>query len=500
VLRQAQHDRLGRGVVQRTANVGVRSAILWGALALLTLWRLAELFWSPWPLFFDEAQYWDWAQRPAFGYYSKPPMLAWIIALTTSLCGEGEACVRLASAPLHAGTAIVIYRLGCDLWEARVGVWAALLYVSLPAVTVSSGIASTDAPLLFFWAAALLCFRRALVGNDALWWAGLGLAIGLGLLSKYTMILFPLCALLYCALRPDRRALLGNGRAWAALGLAFLVLAPNLYWNAGNGFASIAHTAANANLGGRLFNPGKFLEFFGAQFAVFGPLAMAALIWMAARPKPLLAREPAMFLACFSLPVLALFLGQGFLSRAHANWAAVTYVGASLLVAELALARARWILTGSLALHLVLSFAYYRFDTLVRIAGIELGVRQDPFQRLRGWDALGREVRAALNRRPGAYLLADEREHLVELLYYARPAWPTIKWNPSSRVTDHYDLTTDIRAHADREFLLVTRQAGAPHVLAHFASSERLPDARVALAYGGELRYELYVLKGFRGY
>ena len=69
-------------------------AIAGAVLIALTAWRLVALELSPLTLMFDEAQYWTWAKAPAFGYFSKPPMVAWLIAFTTSLCGDGEACVR----------------------------------------------------------------------------------------------------------------------------------------------------------------------------------------------------------------------------------------------------------------------------------------------------------------------------------------------------------------------------------------------------------------------
>ena len=69
------------------------------ALRLLTLFRLATLAFSQTELFFDEAQYWFWSRELAFGYYSKPPLIAWIIRGATELCGQGEACIR---APIRA--------------------------------------------------------------------------------------------------------------------------------------------------------------------------------------------------------------------------------------------------------------------------------------------------------------------------------------------------------------------------------------------------------------
>src|SRR5258705_3289275 len=69
-----------------------------GALLLtagLTLARLVALFRTPLELYPDEAQYWLWSRTLAFGYYSKPPMIAWAIRAATSLGGDAEAWVRL---------------------------------------------------------------------------------------------------------------------------------------------------------------------------------------------------------------------------------------------------------------------------------------------------------------------------------------------------------------------------------------------------------------------
>ena len=63
-------------------------------IAILTVVRLAGLTFSTVDLFFDEAQYWAWSREPAFGYFSKPPLLAWTIALAERICGGSEACIR----------------------------------------------------------------------------------------------------------------------------------------------------------------------------------------------------------------------------------------------------------------------------------------------------------------------------------------------------------------------------------------------------------------------
>ena len=72
------------------------TAMLLAILAGLLVFRLVALAFNRTDLFFDEAQYWSWSLDPDFGYYSKPPLIAWMIGATTAVCGHGEACIRAA--------------------------------------------------------------------------------------------------------------------------------------------------------------------------------------------------------------------------------------------------------------------------------------------------------------------------------------------------------------------------------------------------------------------
>ena len=61
------------------------------------------------PLHFDEAQYWDWSQNLDWGFFSKPPLLAFLIRVVTELCGNGENCIRSLSPFLHFLTSLIIF-------------------------------------------------------------------------------------------------------------------------------------------------------------------------------------------------------------------------------------------------------------------------------------------------------------------------------------------------------------------------------------------------------
>jgi 4-amino-4-deoxy-L-arabinose transferase-like glycosyltransferase len=465
----------------------------------ITALRVVWLWAQPADLYPDEAQYWFWAKHLAFGYYSKPPLVAWLIALTTGLFGDSEFAIRLSAPLLHAGTAVFVYSIGARLYDRRVGLWSALAYASLPGVSVSAFIMSTDAPLMLCWAATLYAFIRARAASGWGWWLAVGIAAGLGLLAKYAMAYWMLSALGFVLLiRAERRHLPALLGAFAVAGLLY---SPNLWWNWSHGFASYLHTRDNADLAGPLFHPGAALAFFGSQFAVFGPLSFAALILLAARPRAL-AEPGARLLAAFALPSLVMMLVVSFLSRAEPNWAAPAYVSATVLVVAWALRRGwRKLVVFSAALNLAAVVVLFTGCQTLAAAGIELPAKYDPLHRLRGWRTLGAEVGAALARHPSFTLFADDRELLAALIYYVRPhPFGAVKWELMNRVRDQWDLTNDMRKYRGGNFLLVSVHHLADEMRPSFAALEPLPSIAIPIGPGETRVYELYLAYGFKGY
>jgi 4-amino-4-deoxy-L-arabinose transferase-like glycosyltransferase len=472
------------------------------AVAAVTLLRIAWLATNEPNLFADEAQYWVWAQDLRLGYYTKPPLIAWAIAATTALCGDGEGCVRLASPLLHAGTALLLGAAAARLFDPRTGFWTALTYATLPAVSVSATIASTDAPLLTAWAAGLYALVRLREAAAPRWWALLGLAIGLGLLAKYAMAAFVLSLALWLALdRPARRLRQGAG-PWIAAALAVLVIAPNLAWNLANGFATVRHVGENANLAhGVGFNPLSAAEFVAAQFGVFGPILFAALLWVLARRDTWRA-EPTRMLALFVVPLGAIMVTQSFLSRANANWAAPIYAAGTILVVAWALAQARpLLLRASVALHVVAAVLLFAAPPALAAAGIELPRHADPWMRLRGWDALGQAVAREAAPHRDARFLFEQRRDMATLIYYVRPhPLDALMWNPDGIARNEFELTAALTPDVTGPFLFVTRRAEAPDVTARFAQAERIARLTVPTHRDAVLSYTLWRLDGFRGY
>ena len=321
-------------------------------IALVTLWRVAMLPLARAELYTDDAQYWLWSRHLDWGYYSKPPLIAWIIRLSTSLGSNDAFWIRLPFPLIHALTAVVLALVARRLYGARVGGIAGFAYVCLPAVAVASFALSTDTPMLFCFALALLAFLHLAERRSIGWALTLGAAVGAGLLAKYAMVYFPLSAALASLILPSAR--IGRRDALIAAAVALLVIAPNIAWNFGNGFATLHHTADNTRLeNGAAIEPMALAEFWAGQFLIPGPIFFAAyLIGL----RSLRRDRRTAFLALMSLPTLAIVSVQALLAGAQTNWAAAGHPAALVLAVAVLAPRPRW-LAAALAINLAVTAA-----------------------------------------------------------------------------------------------------------------------------------------------
>ena len=318
-------------------------------IGLVTLWRLALLPFDTRDLFVDEAQYWFWGQELAWGYYSKPPLIGWLMRLSTTIGSDAPFWLRAPLPLIHAATALVVALLARRLYGGRAGGIAGFGFASLPGVAVGSLLVSTDTPMLLCFALATLAFITLGERRSTGVAVGLGLAVGAGLLAKYAMIYFPLCAGLAALLVQERRIFLRDGLVAAAVALA--VVAPNLVWNATNQFATLHHTADNADWEGVQLHIGGLAEFLAGQVGVAGLFFVAYVAALVRGGVP-----HRRFLAVMSVPILTIVSTQALISDANANWAAAGHIAALVLAAAWLVDRPRW-LGATLALNLLITAA-----------------------------------------------------------------------------------------------------------------------------------------------
>lgn len=214
----------------RTAAIGIVAYIL---LLRLIYFGLAELV----P---DEAYYWQYAQHMDLSFYDHPPMVAWLIWLGTAIFGDNEFGVRIGALLCGLITIGYLYALAKNLYDKSTAMRAVLLLVILP-IGFATGLAMIpDAPLMAAWAATLYYMERALISSQRNAWFGMGIAFGLGLLSKYTLGLLGIAALAFVIADPTARRWMKQPHPYLSALLALLIFFPVILWNFNHQWASFA--------------------------------------------------------------------------------------------------------------------------------------------------------------------------------------------------------------------------------------------------------------------
>jgi dolichol-phosphate mannosyltransferase len=190
------------------------------------------------PLLPEEAYHWNFARHLDWSYYDHPPMIAWAIALGRLLLGDTPLGVRLVSLLFALGTACMVGSMARRLYGETGARWAIILHAAQPATFLLGGAGFPDAPLLFFWILTLTLVWHALDACRAGWWLAAGIALGGGMLSKYTAAFLVPSVLLYLLCSGRDRAWLATPWPYLAGVCSLIVFTPVLYWNWSHHWAS----------------------------------------------------------------------------------------------------------------------------------------------------------------------------------------------------------------------------------------------------------------------
>jgi 4-amino-4-deoxy-L-arabinose transferase-like glycosyltransferase len=473
--------------------------VLIACLGAILAMRLIAVHASAIDFVTDEAQYWTWSRDLAFGYFSKPPLIAWIIRATGDICGQSEACIRSASPVLYTLASLVIYATGRALYDTRIGFWSAIVFDTVPGTSYSSQLITTDVPLILMWT-IMLYFWVMLVKRKSMGFAILlGVAIGIGLLAKQAMIYAVLCAGCHAAVSRDAREALKGGRGIVAILIALALFSPNIVWNAQNNFPTAKHTGANISWQYPYVHPISLLAYVIAQFGVFGPILLVVLlragyreIWEPRDPNKIL-------LLSFSLPVLALLFMQALLSRANGNWSATAYPAATIFVTAVMLELNRRVLFAiSLGLHLVVA---------VMIAAAPAFARNWPiFEQLKflnqtlGWNDVASEVRTKLAEDHYGALVVHTRDMAAEMLYYLRDSdIPLYVWTLGGSPHNHYEMTRPFTSNTQEPILFVSLRPCRGNVTQSFSEVTEFDAVRVPLVKNDARMVYFCRLAGYKG-
>ena len=123
-----------------------------GLCLLFGILKLISILTTTFNLYGDEAQYWLWSKELSFGYYSKPPLLSWLIRLITSVFGDSFLVLKTIPVILYCVTSYLIFIFSKNLFNNfSLAFCCALTFFLLPSVSLSSFLLSTDILLILFW-------------------------------------------------------------------------------------------------------------------------------------------------------------------------------------------------------------------------------------------------------------------------------------------------------------------------------------------------------------
>ena len=478
--------------------------LIW--LGILTVYRILSLTQGHMGLYYDEAYYFHWAQDLDWGYYSKPPMVAWIIALSTSIFGVSDVTAKLLSPVLYSCTAWLVFLISKQLSNNKqLPLIAAMVFSSTLLVGFNSMFITTDAGLYFFWSLTSYMFIRAIKTDDIKVWAGLGACLGLGMLCKYTFAALPLGLMLYLVVT-RQFAFFISPKAWMAAVIGLLIASTNLYWNWNHDFISFTHTKEIAQLDGPLVKPGALAEFLLSQVFIFGIVWVIAFATKAKTfANEFTSKNNVILLVCILAPILTVISTQALLSRAFANWAGPFSITASILAAAaLVQLNKRWLITG-LSLHIVLLSLFYHWPPVLATFNVEQSKKNSPYFRLSGWRELTQQLEPVLAQNADAKYLSPSRNLLAYIGFYShKHVADLVYWNPNrERVDNHYDLKNNI-ADVDKEgkqtYILFLKRPIEPEMSEQFKSTELLGTYKYDVSQSIFRKVLVYKVDGFEGY
>jgi undecaprenyl-diphosphatase len=274
--------------------------------------------------------------------------------------------------------------------------------------------------------------------SSLIYWILLGLSVGLGLLTKYTMAFFYLSAFLFLFLR-ERKLLLTTG-PYISFIISLLVFSPVILWNADHNWLILRHTAGQTHIAeGVSITLRSFFEFAGSQLGVITPLIfilMALSLWSQRKQKE------GNLLFWFSTPVIAFFLLKSLQGKVQANWALPGYITGILSFSAFSKKvfperRGKMILitTAVLLSMVITALAYYP-------SILNLPPKKDPTSRLRGWKELGSEVTkiyGEMSEKGPVFIFSDRYQVSSELAFYVK-GHPITYCISHKRRMNQYDL------------------------------------------------------------
>tara|TARA_Y100000590_G_scaffold422958_1_gene528234 strand:- start:17 stop:1411 length:1395 start_codon:yes stop_codon:yes gene_type:complete len=414
---------------------------------VFVVFKIISIYLTKLDLFGDEAQYWIWSKNLDFGYYSKPPLLAWVIAFVSSLFGSSLFVLKAIPIFVYCITSLVVYFISKKLTENKdLAIITAVSFFVMPGVSFSSFLLSTDVLFILFWSLSLLIVLRIKDAPSITNFLLLGIFVGLAFMSKYAAIYFVVSFVFLFFEKTMRRLLLDNWiKLFCCCFVIVVILSPNIIWNLNNNWITLDHTSENAALDRASFNLFESSKFLLSQIVMIGPLVFLSFVFWGLRVFRLDFNTK--FLIIFSLPTFLIVLAESMLVRANANWAAASLMGGLILFVHAVYKCRKKILYYNLILNFIMGFALFYF--------IAIGSSYGPFTRISGISSFGDEIYNKVG--DNKNIVVGERMLFSNLNYIFRERQIKmfVPYLPNSEIKNHFQITNALPQNFKNNFIFL---------------------------------------------
>ena len=377
------------------AVVGICLAVLVGLLAVAAAYGFHR----------DELYFIVAGRHPALGYVDQPPLTPLLAAATVQLLGLEPWAIRILPALVVVACVALAPGMARDMGgSTRAQVIAALL-VAASGFLAAGHLAATATFDVLTWYVVLALVNRILAGGDPRLWVAVGIVAGVGLLNKHLVVFLGFG--LAVGLLVHRRDLVRTRWPWLALAIAVLIWAPNLAWQAANGFPQLDMAR---HIGSSEDNRVKLVpELLLLAGPLLFPIGLAGLLALYRRP----ALHPFRLLATTFLAIFVVILAGGGKSYYVAGaWPPLMAAGAIVVDGWIARSRGRMAVVGtaaaaSLVLVVLLVLPVLPASTLATTSIPD--IYQENAEQV-GWPELARTVEGVV-----AGLAPDQRAKAVIL-------------------------------------------------------------------------------------
>jgi len=393
----------------------------WFLILLFSSFRLLYILSCSIDLSPDEAQYWNWSRHLGISYYTKGPLIAYLLRMTTAVFGDNVLGVRSLALITSTISYLAVLYFTKKVFDTKTAFLTVLIGEFLPISNAGAIISHVDAPLLLLWTFSFI-YAYKMENKNTVSWIFLGVLIGLGFLAKYSMYLFVFSLIIYLLFTKKGRIIISNRFIFMLLAI-IIVSMPVFIWSFEHSFANFFHLFHLTKIGeGRWLSFSSLGDYIGGQAGALSPVFFIVYIIS----MFFCLKKKLYYLFFFSFPIFLLFLIVSIHTSVYANWPGCAYVAGTIATAFYLKNKKKLLILCMVVAFLFDFFAYGNNLLYIFLKN----PKQNPANRLKGWSELACEVDDIRKKYPQSFVISDNYKISSEMAFYLKDQPQTFVFSP----------------------------------------------------------------------